>query len=90
MKASIFTSEFSIYKVNQEENLYIAVPQAFARIIRQYILEYHSLMSVPSDKKVRGILFKDLNSYNFNVETRQEISDVRINQLAFDSSDSFC
>lgn len=90
MKVSIFTSEFSIYKVNQGENLYIAVPQAFARIIRQYVMEYHDLMSVPSDKKVRGILFRDLNSYNFNVETKQHVTDVAINQLTFDSSDSVC
>jgi len=90
MKASIFTSEFSIYKLNTEENQYIAVPQAFARIIRQYILEYHSLHSVPSYKKVKGIMFRDLNSYNQNVETSQQIKDIPINQLVFDSSDSLC
>lgn len=90
MRTSIFTSEFSIYKINKEENLYIAIPQAFARIVRQYVMEYHSLLSVPSDKKVKGIVFKDLNSYDRNVETSQRVSDVSINQLAFDSSDSLC
>ena len=90
MRASIFTSEFSIYRINKEENLYIAIPQAFARIVRQYVLEYQNLLSVPSDKKVKGIVFRDLNSYNSNVETRQQVTDVSINQLAFDSSDTFC
>lgn len=90
MRASIFTSEFSIYKINNEENLYIAIPQAFARVIRQYILEYHNLVSVPPDKKVKGIVFKDLNSYNQNVETRQQVTAIPVNKLAFNSSDSFC
>lgn len=90
MKPSIFTSEFSIYKINKEENLYIAIPQNFARIVRQYVTEYNSLLAVPSDKKVKGIVFKDLNSYDRNVETSQRISDVSINQLAFDSSDTLC
>lgn len=90
MRTSIFTSEFSIYKINKEENLYIAIPQSFARLVRQYVMEYQNLISVPSDKKVKGIVFKDFNSYNSNVETSQKVSDVSINQLAFDSSDSFC
>lgn len=86
MNYSFFTSDFLIYKLNQANNLYVAIPQAFARVIRQYVMEYQSLISVPSDKKVRGIVLNDLHSLKNQPDpnTLQSV-DISINQLRFDN-----
>lgn len=81
MSHPFFTSEFSIYKMSQANNLYIAIPQAFARIVRECVMEYKSLISVPADKKVKGIVLKDLNELPQN---NLQSVDVSINQLRFD------
>ena len=85
MRQTVFTSEFSIYKMNQANNLYIAIPNAFARIIRQYVMEYKELTSVPADKIVKGIVLQD-RDYDYTM--KQEFlhtTDIPINQLRFDS-----
>lgn len=82
MNYSNFTSDYLIYKMN---NLYVAIPQAFARVIRQYVMEYQSLISIPADKKVRGIVLEDLNAFK-NQPTQHAFQsvDISINQLRFD------
>ena len=86
MNYPLFNSDYLIYKLNQANNLYVAIPQAFARIIRQYVMEYQSLLLVPADKKVRGIVLSDLHSFKNQAEAHgfQSI-DISINQLRFDS-----
>jgi hypothetical protein len=88
MKTSVFTSEFLIYRIRTEENLYIAVPQAFVRIVRQYATEYQCLRLVPAEVKVKGVLFRDPRSRYSGVETAQQLTDMPVNQLEFYSGGS--
>ena len=83
MKNFFFTSEFSIYNMGRE-NLYVAIPKAFAKIIREYAAEYKGLKTVPADKYVKGIELIDIgrNNYKFKNDFGVE-REIPINQLSF-------
>lgn len=80
MKQTTFTSEFSIYKI-RTSNLYIAIPQAFVRVIRQYLTEYKGLSAIPGDVRVKGFFLGNAAARDIN--TNSTASDIAVNQLSF-------
>ena len=80
MKLNIHTKKFTVYKLNTEDQLYVAIPEEYNEVIQDAIAEYGSIEAVPSDKTVRGIFFPKEKGVPFPDENAQQ-NDITINQL---------
>lgn len=74
-------NKYTFFRYKGEDNLYVAVPNAYCNYINAAMEQYGSLASIPNMKTVRGIFVKrDGKAYRF-VERNLQENDVTINQL---------
>ncbi|HEY1039151.1 MAG TPA: hypothetical protein VGF30_07080, partial [Bacteroidia bacterium] len=70
----------SIYQLEAQESLYVAVSKEFTEIISIAISEYGNIKNVPAYKTVKGILLSHIDNHLYLDENAKE-SDVVINSL---------
>jgi hypothetical protein len=81
MLKEIDRNKFSFYRYKREDELYVAVPTQYCKVIDAAIEQYGSLAAVPDMKTVRGIFAKRTDkSFRYMDKNMQE-NDVTINQL---------
>jgi hypothetical protein len=81
MSKEIDREKFSIYRFRTDEQLCVAVPNAFKKVVTEAVQQYGSLQEVPNDKTVRGVfVHRHGEKYHF-IDNNEQQNDITINQL---------
>lgn len=83
MKHHPVNAYYNIYRLitNRQEHRCVAVSKQFEVEIEKLVKEYGSILHVPVDKTVRGIILECNSGNNFNFALERQENDVTINQL---------
>jgi hypothetical protein len=81
MQKEVDKHKFAFFRYKGEQELYVAVPNAYRKYIEAASEQYGSISAVPNMKTVRGIFVKRSdNNYRF-VDRNMQENDITINQL---------
>lgn len=83
---SQFNNAYLLYKVSNK-GLFAAVSQVFARLVRQYAMEYQGLPNVPPGKTICAVMFRPMHDNLYEVVGQGMETEIPVNQLEFDTGD---